>query len=188
MWCLRIWNTGVSMQRNRPTDQTGGKTVSPIMEVINTWQTEHVEKLKEIHQLRYDSRTSRTELEQEILTFLNAYIEALDDFDSMINTIENSLGKDEKKAKRVLANFKTLRKRFVAVLKQFSVAPIAAPEASEFISGLHKAVGVEFSRSIENGNVIRITKQGFFWKNKILRPAEVVVATSEGTEIQEEET
>ncbi len=135
----------------------------------------HVLTLKELHTLRYTTVKEKEELANDIRTFLKDLIDDLESFDKMIVNIEQALDKEEKRAFRVLKNFKSVRKKFSLLLKKYQVLPITAT-SGEFIVGLHKVVNTEQTDKLPAGHIIRVEREGFFWKGDVLQPAEVVVA------------
>ena len=136
----------------------------------------HVSKLKELHDLKYTSQQQKESLVSEVDSLLNGLIDILDSFDQMIKTIDGAVSREDKKARRILKNFSTIRKKFSVLLKRSNITTING-SSGEFIAGLHKAVGVEASISVPEGNIIRMEKAGYFWNNSILRPADVVVSS-----------
>jgi molecular chaperone GrpE len=163
---------------NRTTQNPDENTFSsPFLEIISKWRNDYVAKLTEIHTLRYKARTSVVNTDEEIRTFLKSLIETLDSYDKMLNDIQMVLSEEDTKANRVLKSFASLRKQFAGVLQKFNAKPIETGDG-KFISGLHKAVGVRYTLDVPEGHVVRVEKQGYYWKSKVLRPAEVVVASS----------
>ncbi len=146
--------------------------------LCSRWKEDYVEKLKEIQKLRVELRRQQGDFDEGVRHFLLGLLEVLDSYQSTIETIDEALDPEDRKAKKVLANFRVLRKQLLGKLQRFGVSPIEA-ENTEFVAGLHKAVGVQHDADTEEGSVIRVTKQGYFWKNQILRSAEVIVCSTE---------
>lgn len=153
------------------------QALAPFAEVVALWREQYVEKLREIHKLRIDARKQKAETEKEIHDFLLALIDSIDSFDKTIAGIEQALSAEDKKAKRVLKNFSLLRKQFAGVIKKFGVTPMEVGNG-EFVAGLQKAVGTVYDPDLPEGHVARVEKAGYYWKDHILRPAEVLVASS----------
>jgi molecular chaperone GrpE (heat shock protein) len=149
-----------------------------IEELINRWHDDHIKKLRELQKLRYESRKFQAEFNEEMNAFLNALVNTLDEYDKMLANVRKALSDEDRKAKRVLKNFMSIRRKFSATTKQFGLTPIESSEG-EFISGLHKAVGVENNPDVPQGHIIRVERQGYYWKNSILRPTEVIVSATE---------
>ena len=147
---------------------------SPLKLFFHELQRDYGERLKQIHRLSYELRSSQEESNRQVEEFLFALLESFDSYDKMIDVIGSALGSEDKKAKRVLRNFVSLRKEFAKVLKQFGLVRMEI--GSEFVPGLHKAVDTEPSQEIPEGNIVRVVRDGYYWRNKVLRPAEVVVA------------
>ena len=157
-----------------PPEQEASPTTFP--EVLNRLISKHVDKLRDLHELKYTSQEYKANLEMEISSILNGIIDILDSFDRMLQNIDSAIAQEDKQSRRILKNFSTIRKKFSVLLKKFEITGIA-PESGEFVAGLHKAVALEASACIEEGDIIRTEKPGYFWNNRILRPAEVVVSS-----------
>ncbi len=147
---------------------------TPLALFIHELQRDYIERLKQIQRLNYELRISQEESNRQIEEFLFALLESFDSYDKMIDVIDAALDSDDKKAKRVLRNFVSLRKDFAKVLKQFGMVRMEI--GTEFVPGLHKAVETEPAQEIPEGNIVRVVRHGYYWRNKVLRPAEVVVA------------
>ena len=71
-----------------------------------------------------------------------------------------------------------VRKQFNDFLSQQGVEEIAALHAP-FDPNLHEAISEEVSDSIAPGSVIRVTRRGFRLRDRLLRPANVIVAKAQ---------
>ena len=158
-------------------EQTGG--LSSFQDIIEQWKNDHIDKLKELHRLRRDLRRVSTESEQEVLDLLNGLLDFVDSFGNTHDAVDNALEKEDKKARRVLRNFGLLHRELKNILKKFGVAAMEV-DMSQFVAGLHKAVDAEYDPQRPEGEILTVTKSGYYWKNRILRQAEVVINTSGG--------
>lgn len=163
--------------------KTGHDSRSSLEKIVSDWQSDFIEKLKEMHTLRYEYRKYRTDLDKELQSFLNALIDGLDAYDRMLVDLQNALTIEDKKAMRVVNNFASIRRKLASVTRQFGLKPMEI-ENDEFVAGLHKVIAVEYAPEYPEGCIIRVERQGYYWKTKILRPAEVVVASSREKETE----
>ena len=150
---------------------------SPLGTIFTKLSELHVHTLKELHTVRYTTVQEKENLAKELKSFLIDFIEELESYDKMLENIEQALDKTEKKATRVLKNFKSIRKKFSVLMKKHKVAPITAT-SGEFVAGLHKVVDVVITEDIPDGHIVRVEREGYFWKGEVLKPAEVIVAKS----------
>ncbi|HEV7401278.1 MAG TPA: nucleotide exchange factor GrpE [Chthoniobacteraceae bacterium] len=75
----------------------------------------------------------------------------------------------------ILSGMEMVGKQLQDFLKQNGVEPIAA-EGQKFDPHVHEAVAQEASRQIKEGYVISQTRRGFKMKDRLIRPASVVVS------------
>jgi molecular chaperone GrpE len=72
-----------------------------------------------------------------------------------------------------------VRKQLTEFLSGLGATVIEA-EGKPFDPNVHEAVSQEVSEDVEDGSVIRVMRRGFMLRDRLLRPATVVVAKSEG--------
>jgi len=102
--------------------------------------------------------------------FLDRLIPILDNFELGLNAaranIENS---------PILAGLDMVAKQLNEFLLSHGVEPVQA-EGAKFDPNLHEAVAQEESREVEEGYIVRQLRKGFKLKDRLLRPATVVVS------------
>ncbi|MGJ8723398.1 MAG: nucleotide exchange factor GrpE [Roseibacillus sp.] len=59
------------------------------------------------------------------------------------------------------------------------VKPVAVDTGSDFDPNFHEAVSQEVSNEVEEGKVLRVVRGGYFIGDRLLRPANVIVARSQ---------
>jgi molecular chaperone GrpE (heat shock protein) len=151
---------------------------TPLSQFLDGLAELHINKLKELHNLKYTTVKEKEELEKEVKGFLVDFIDELESYDKMIEDIEKVLGPEEKKAFRVLKNFKSIRKNFSVLLRKYKVEPITA-NSGEVVLGLHRVVDTLMNNDYQDGSIIEVKRVGYFWKKDVLKPAEVVVAKND---------
>jgi molecular chaperone GrpE len=101
---------------------------------------------------------------------LERLLPILDNFELGLNaaraTAENS---------PILAGMDMVSKQLHDFLLQHGVEPVPA-EGTKFDPNLHEAVAQEASRTVPEGHVVRQLRKGFKLKDRLLRPATVVVS------------
>ncbi len=84
--------------------------------------------------------------------------------------IENSKSNDE-----ILQELDFILEEFTEILYRQEVQIIPETLDSSFDSKFQKSVKIENNEEIEDNKVVKITRSGFFWKDKMLRPQEVSI-------------
>jgi len=104
---------------------------------------------------------------QDILTEL---IEIIDLFDCVVNTKT-----DDEKVKSFLVGFQMLNNKFKEILSNYDVKKIEALN-KPFDSNIHEAISLEYEEGIEPGICIKVTSNGYMYKDRVLRPSKVIVS------------
>lgn len=68
------------------------------------------------------------------------------------------------------------RKQLAAVLEKFGVSEVAADNGGVFDPEIHQAVSKMPSDTVESDHIVTVMQTGFMLKDRLLRPAMVVVA------------
>ena len=68
-------------------------------------------------------------------------------------------------------------KRLVATLEQLGLQSIAKP-GDQFDPRLHEAVTMQASSDVPEGTILQVTRPGFTLGERVLRPAQVIVAST----------
>ena len=70
-----------------------------------------------------------------------------------------------------------VRKQLTEFLSSCGVTEIPS-EGKAFDPNVHEAVSQEVAEGVEDGTIIRVMRRGFMLRDRLLRPATVVVAQS----------
>lgn len=103
-------------------------------------------------------------------TFLERLIPILDNFELGLNAARADAANSP-----ILAGMDMVARQLNDFLLQSGVEPVQA-EGAKFDPNLHEAVAQETSAEIPEGSVIRQLRKGFKLKERLLRPATVVVS------------
>ncbi len=79
-----------------------------------------------------------------------------------------------------------VQKQLGEFLSSQNVEEIPATAGGEFDPNLHEALSQEPSDEVEAGNIVRVMRKGYRIGERLLRPANVVVAASEGESTESE--
>ena len=106
------------------------------------------------------------------------FLEILEIFDA-IEVLSNYFDHDSKnnnnKNKRIAKNLVTIQKKILNLLKTREVFPLNFQEKYPDFK-LCRVVSQEIRDDVETQTITKIIRQGFRYKEKILRPTEVVIA------------
>ncbi|MFA9408006.1 MAG: nucleotide exchange factor GrpE [Candidatus Dadabacteria bacterium] len=168
---------------------------------INESEDENVEEIEDIAK---DIEDTEAEIENELEELNQQYLRLAADFENykrrvtkeradsiaygneelikeMLNVLDNlqrALEHTEQQddAKPVIDGVKLVQKQFVSALEKFGVQPIDASKGKEFDPMLHQAIEHAESDEIAPGLVLSEMLPGYTLKERLLRPALVVVS------------
>ncbi|MFZ5758457.1 MAG: nucleotide exchange factor GrpE [Thermodesulfobacteriota bacterium] len=104
--------------------------------------------------------------------------ELLPFIDNLERAIEQ--GRKTHNADDLLAGVELICKGLLTTLEKFSLAPLASI-GQPFDPNIHEALAVEASSEVEPNCVLREFEKGYMYKDRLIRPAKVVVAKKDET-------
>jgi len=113
--------------------------------------------------------------------------------DNLERALEHSESQDDPKP--LLEGVKLVHKQFLSCLEKFHVQHIDASQGKEFDPRLHQAIERVESEEVKQGHIISEMLKGYVLKDRLLRPALVIVSkgasskeeTAEGAENTDEQ-
>ncbi len=108
--------------------------------------------------------------------FLEKLIPIIDNFELGLSAARTS-----GEGSAILTGMEMVARQLNDFLTQVGVEPVNA-EGQEFDPNLHEAVAQEASKTVPEGRIVRQMRKGFKLRDRLLRPATVVV--SKGTELK----
>jgi molecular chaperone GrpE len=123
----------------------------------------------------YKKRTGREN--DEFRKYANEKVlkEMLPVLDNLERAIVHVKEAPEEGVGKLLEGVELTRKQFADVLARFDVTPIPARDRP-FDPQVHQAVSQQETAEAADGTVVEELQRGFFYKERVLRPAMVVVA------------
>lgn len=103
--------------------------------------------------------------------FLERLIPILDNFELGLIAARSDPG-----GEAILTGLEMVARQLQDFLRESGVEPVEAAAGATFDPNLHEAVGHEPSREIQEGAVLRQLRKGFKLRDRLLRPAMVVVS------------
>ncbi|HLJ45256.1 MAG TPA: nucleotide exchange factor GrpE [Bryobacteraceae bacterium] len=113
----------------------------------------------------------RTESEQRKL-FL-AMLNVMDNFERVFGSIEPKLEAAERQAKNWANSFRSVYKLLSRELGDQGIVRIDSPDGKA-TPGFHNVVETREDLTLESGTIVEVWKQGYMWKDQVLRMADVV--------------
>ena len=154
--------------------------------------TKENEELKEKNEqlLRHvaDIENFKKRLEKErtdLRDFANESL--LKDLVPVVDNLELALnhGREQESGSALLEGVENVLKGFLQVITKFGVTPIQAL-GEKFDPAFHNAVLQQEDDSVEDQTVIQELQKGYLLKNRLLRPAMVVVARNPQSQMQQD--
>jgi molecular chaperone GrpE len=106
-------------------------------------------------------------VDQAMIRSLSEFLSVLDDYQRALEHAKSFDNND------LLMGLTITYERFLAIFKKLGVTEIKAD--GEFNPELHEAVSAVKSDEKESGIIAEVLEKGYFYKNKVLRPAKVIV-------------
>jgi molecular chaperone GrpE len=154
--------------------------------------TKENEELKEKNEqlLRHvaDIENFKKRLEKEradLRDFANESL--LKDLLPVVDNLELALnhGREQESGSALLEGVENVLKGFLQVITKFGVTPLQAL-GEKFDPAFHNAVMQQEDDSVEDQTVIQELQKGYLLKNRLLRPAMVIVARNLQSQIQQD--
>ena len=133
------------------------------------------------HLAEIDNLTKRFNKEREdtfkyaVTEFANEIILVADNFVRVIESI-SLINKDDKhKVKPLIEGVDLIFKDFLKTLEKFEIKQIDCL-GKKFDPNFHQAISEEINNSKETGEIIKVIQIGYLIKDRLLRPASLVIA------------
>ena len=140
---------------------------------------ENLRYLAEIDNLRkrFDKEREDT-FKYAVTEFANEIILVVDNFIRVMESI-SSINKDSNdNVKPLIDGIDLIFKDFLKTLEKFDIKKIECL-GKKFDSNFHQAVSEEVNNDKEIGEIIKVIQTGYLIKDRLLRPASVIVAKKE---------
>ena len=137
---------------------------------------ENEELTSRFQRLQADFVNYKKRVEKEKEGLVNYGVETLAiDLLPIVDNFERAMEAEEDKESSLLKGLEMIYEGFIGVLKKNNIEEIEAFE-KPFNPDYHHAVGMEDSDEYDKDTVIRILQKGYIMKDKVIRPAMVMVS------------
>ncbi|MCX7943714.1 MAG: nucleotide exchange factor GrpE [Deltaproteobacteria bacterium] len=125
---------------------------------------------------------------EDLLKFANESIlrDLLETADNLELTLLHSRQASNKN-EEVIKGFEITVKGFLELLKRYGVVPLEIEDKAFFDPNFHEAIGVQESETIPSGQIIKVERKGYMIRDRLLRPAFVIVSKGKPDKSGEED-
>ncbi|MBF2017300.1 MAG: nucleotide exchange factor GrpE [Rivularia sp. T60_A2020_040] len=123
----------------------------------------------------------RTEKNQNNATIEDLFLELLevtDVLETLLNYLENNPEPSPEFLQRLPKSIGAVHRKFLNILEKRQVLPIQVEE-TQLDFNLCRVVERELCNDIPEKTITKIVRRGFYWGEKILRPAEVIISKTD---------
>ncbi len=144
-------------------------------ELVNNIEEQVTTYLKTIVELKQDSNLKKNSYEDKYRFFLLELISLLDSFEVKFEHYEEKKNKNSlsTESEKIIDSFKTIYRKINSILDSVGVKEIIFEDNKAQI-GLCKIIETKPDLDRDNETILFMLKKGFYWHDKVLRPAEVV--------------
>ena len=137
---------------------------------------DNLRHLAEIENLRkrFDKEQKDT-FNYAISEFANEIILVADNFTRVMNSISLIKTDDKNNVKPLVDGIDLIFKDFINTLGKFEIKKVEC-FGKQFDPNFHQAMSEELNNEKQPGEIIKVIQDGYFIKDRLLRPASVVVA------------
>jgi molecular chaperone GrpE len=156
-----------------PNDSTGATDeVAILRQEVEEWRDKYLRAKAELQNAMRRATNERLEAVQYAnADLLRALLDVVDDFD---RTLEISHASESVEA--VVEGVRLIRDKMEKLLRDHAVEPIDAQD-EKFDPNLHQALMRQPTNDHEPGTVVQQVQRGYKHRERVLRPAKVIVAT-----------
>ena len=104
-------------------------------------------------------------------------INILDSFERVLVGIQPKLDTAERQARTWVNNFTTIKRQIERMLDNHGVKLIETPDRM-IVPGLHNVIDTRVQLEFENDLILEEIQHGYYWKDKVLRQAQVIVVNN----------
>lgn len=83
---------------------------------------------------------------------------------------------DDERIGRMQEGLELTLKQLGTVMDKFGISPVEADSGESFDPAFHQAISMVDSEDVESGHIVNVVQKGFVLKDRLLRPAMVVIA------------
>jgi molecular chaperone GrpE len=159
-------NTGTSWDKNTETDQQS-------LNKGAVWKERYLRLLADLENTKKRlARTSAQEVEVKVETLLRDFLQVADGLDlALLHTSH------EEDSRNILQGIEMIRSLLGKFFAKYDVEEMDAL-GQPFDSSLHESIGAVRYPGVAPNTIVRVEKKGYLLSGKLLRPAQVLIASS----------
>ncbi|MBE9215277.1 nucleotide exchange factor GrpE [Plectonema cf. radiosum LEGE 06105] len=128
--------------------------------------------------LEQSLRTEKTQANATIEDLFLELLEVTDAFETLLNYLENNPEASPEFLQRLPKSIGAVHRKFLSILAKRQVLPIEVEE-TQLDFNLCRVVDREFRTDIPEKTITKVVRRGFYWGEKTLRPAEVIISKTD---------
>jgi molecular chaperone GrpE (heat shock protein) len=129
--------------------------------------------IKETHQLKSNLRAKEERIKKDTKTLFLELLKVVDSFEGFFLHIEPHLLEVDKRTKKWIGNFQSIKRQFERVLKEEGVTIIEVPD-KKVIPGYHHIIETKQVDGLEDDVIIEEKLKGYLKFGEVLRKSEVI--------------
>lgn len=154
-----------------------------LQEELDSFKDKYYRNLAEME--NYKKRTSKeliNERKYASQSLADKLIDSLEVFSQALDTKTN-----DKAMQNFLYGFKMIKDMIFNALKDEGVSKIEVQEGDEFNPNIHEPMDTEYNPDKPENTILKVTKTGYKFKDRTLRPAFVIINIKPKQEMKEKE-
>jgi molecular chaperone GrpE len=143
---------------------------------VAEWRDRYMRKAAEFE--NYRKRVEKEKSDLRILaqsTILQGILPVVDGFDRALQYFGSEQESTASSASQYREGVELLHRQVLDTLVQAGATPIET-KGQVFDPNLHEAISREETAAVEDGTIVRELRRGYMFKDRLLRPAQVIVA------------
>jgi len=152
--------------------QAIGEEIEKLRQEVETLRTKYLRAVADYQNLQKRSAAQRAEAVREAqVEFARALLPVLDDFE---RTLQAATSTDN--ARQIAEGVRLVYENLLKVLSGFGVTQLPVSKGDPFDPLYHEAMAQEPSDEVPAGHILRVMRTGYRMFDRLLRPAQVIVA------------
>jgi molecular chaperone GrpE len=143
-----------------------------LVQKLSTLEKDNVSLQKSLKEQQTQTTAQTEDLILELL-------EVADALEALLYYLENNPHQSSEFIARLPNSISAVNRKFLSILRKRQLSPIELQAGTEPDFNLCRVIDREERTDIPDQTITKIVRRGFYWGEKVLRPAEVVAAKSD---------
>jgi molecular chaperone GrpE len=143
-----------------------------LVQKLSTLEKDNVSLQKSLKEQQTQTTAQTEDLILELL-------EVADALEALLYYLENNPHQSSEFIARLPNSISAVNRKFLSILRKRQLSPIELQAGTEPDFNLCRVIDREERTDIPDQTITKIVRRGFYWGEKVLRPAEVITAKSD---------